>query len=351
MRSANMSLAIAALFLASANVHAASNVEPARVQIVLPECATLSFDAPSFQALVLVELAQLGAKTAAAGDAHPVATIRVDQIVCSSEATRVTVTVIDALTQKVSARSIELAVSTPSARSRVLAIASAELLRASWLELHAERERAVVDGVVRLGAAQFEVRQTNVRAAAPTAVPSEPQASPPASMPFVEWRVAALADTRLFLSERGGLFGASINIARGAPEHLVDVSAKYSQGDVPDALGRISLGMASLAGRAAARWGSVQSEWSLGPTLEAGYAWCSAAASPGAAAGPDGRAFTLLVGAAAEFEGQLSGNLGARLRVELGQTLMGLDSNADTRRVAAIHGAYVGVGAGLRLAL
>ncbi len=342
------SVACAACLVAG-KVAAAPVVEPAHVQLVLPKCAALSFDAPSFETLVGVELAQMGAHTATAAATHPVATLRVDQQICSQDATQVTVTVVDALTQKVSARSIELAASTPSARARVLAIASAELLRASWLELSAERARAVVEGVVRLGVTSFEVRQTVVRAPlASAAVPSAPVHD---VAPLSQWHVAALADTRLFITERGGLFGASVNVGRAAKNHSVDVSAKYNQGELPDALGRISLGMVSLNARVARRWVGEQSSWSFGPTLEAGYAWCSALASPGAVAGADGHAPILLVGAAAEFEGHVAGDLAGRMRVELGQTVLGLDANSNARRAAAIHGAYMGLSAGLSFGL
>lgn len=112
---------------------------PARVELVVPGC-TEALGAEVLLRMLRVELVGDGVERvelAAPGDTGGGALARVAVEVprCAGDASEFLVAVDDAATRKSVRRAIELADVPPATRPRALALAVAELLRASWLEL------------------------------------------------------------------------------------------------------------------------------------------------------------------------------------------------------------------------
>src|SRR5262249_6011240 len=115
---------------------------PARVAVRRAECEPLPFDADAFLGVLGVELAADGVTnvfaapsdtSAASSGADALALLSIEHA-CDAELAPVLV-VDDAATGRRVRRAIALSDVAPPARARTLALAAAELIRASWAEL------------------------------------------------------------------------------------------------------------------------------------------------------------------------------------------------------------------------
>ncbi|MEM9190747.1 MAG: hypothetical protein AAGF12_16295 [Myxococcota bacterium] len=122
--------------VATANAAAAQGELPSTVDLVVGPC-----DLPTgrrLRSLLRVELRSDGVeevRVAGAAEGQALALIRVTPDECTEDNDVFVITIDDTTTQKVVRRSVSLAAVGSAARPRALALAVAELLRASWAEL------------------------------------------------------------------------------------------------------------------------------------------------------------------------------------------------------------------------
>jgi hypothetical protein len=117
------------------------SAKPARVVLALPACDTPPLDVSSFVSALRVELAEYGIGSVDVADrASPVAQDSalarvVIRAACGATARELTIDVDDAATSKLAQKTIPLDDVEMTARPRAVALAVAELLRASWTEM------------------------------------------------------------------------------------------------------------------------------------------------------------------------------------------------------------------------
>lgn len=167
--------------------------------------------------------------------------------------------VLDPMTGKSVERRVALAQAAPTARARLLALAIAELVAASWSEL-----------------------ESNPRPSAPTAEPLAPLIAREAARaaiarPFVE--LAAFADTHLLASGDWLFGGGARAVFWISPRLSLRVDALADYGELSRAAGTVVVTMPSLSAALGASWtrGVLRPGVSLG--VRGGYVWMSGVAA------------------------------------------------------------------------
>ncbi|HET6285111.1 MAG TPA: hypothetical protein VFH73_29405 [Polyangia bacterium] len=170
--------------------------------------------------------------------------------------------VLDPTTSKSVERSVALAQAAPTARARLLALAIAELVAASWSEL-----------------------ESNPQPKAPPAAPRAPEVAREAARgviarPPIE--LAAVVDAHLLASRDLILGGGARTEISLSPRFFLGVDALVHHGELSRASGTIAVTMPSVSGALGASFdaGSLRPSVSLG--ARAGYVWMSGVASNGA---------------------------------------------------------------------
>ncbi len=175
--------------------------------------------------------------------------------------------VFDPLTRKSLARAISLVSVAPSARARLLALAAAELVAASWIELESNPDPVLEPDMAappRGGrAAARAVIRDRIRASRPIA----------ASSPPPRWQIDALVDTRWFTVDPVALLGVGVRASFDPYRTVgveVDVLVEHANSD--QSLGAVSFDLASLG--AALRLRKEMRPFLLhgGPGLRLGFA-------------------------------------------------------------------------------
>jgi hypothetical protein len=323
----------------------------------VPRCDVAPLEVDALVWALRVELAGNGVKSvelAAPGstfDEGALATIAV-QAPCAANALEVTLEIDDAATAKSIKRVVSLADVPGAARSRALAIAMAELLRASWAELTLQQVPSAVNRalaerlrrVVALHAATIAdgARANEAASPAQTAGPSLGAVT----------TLAVVLDGRFFPDYASGLVGPraelSLPLASTLPLRLrVDAGAAF--GSAHDPVGDIALVLVSgaLGLAVSSEAGPVRAE--IGPRIEAGWGNARGIAfDAGVQASSASRAIAV-VSLAAQAYFRITNAWWGAAGVDAGATLAGLDARADGRRAAGLGGPMMGirVGAGL----
>ena len=244
-----------ALVVVSARAGAEPREDKPRVSIVVLDCdAELAREA---QRIAAIELrAALVAGTPDEATTEVTAT-------CSAQSAKLRV--VDPTTRKSVERSVVLSQTAVTARARLLALAIAELVAASWSELESNPEPKVPPAAPR---APEAVREAAREAIAPRLV-----------------ELAAVADAHL-LASRDLIFGAG---ARGeiwiSPTFFVRFDALAHHAELSRTTGTIAVTMPSLSSALGACLCSASLRPSVSLGARAGYVWMNGVAGDGTTRG------------------------------------------------------------------
>lgn len=326
----------------------------ASVRLVPPACPTPPVDVIAFLALLRIELATDGiASVDAAGDGAgaSLATIALEVVPCAADAREVLVTIDDAATRKSVRRAVHLGDVVPSGRPRALALAVAELLRASWAELampSVPPPTAPVPAALREG-----VQQRAAAAGSRGSGSVEVRPLPPPRPAYRPGRyLSGALESRALLASGSGLVGGRLgsSFPLGARVRLsLDAGALY--GTATDPLGDVEITLVS--GRAGVALASETESLSaaLGPRLELGWGHAEGRPFEVGTRGDSGGAFVATTSLAASLRVRLVDRWWALIEPEVGGVLRGFRARADERAPAGVTGALAGVGVGIALRL
>lgn len=341
---------------AQESAEAPASAMPARVELTAPACAE-AVRAEVLLRMLRVELAGDGVERvelAAPGDAAggALARVSVEVAPCAADASEFLVTVDDAATRKSVRRAVDLADVPAATRPRALALAVAELLRASWLELAvptAPPTAAPVPEAVR------DVVRLRVTALAPRArAPREaPRWAPFVSLGF-DARLLPLAATGVAGVRLAGgvtppwsLDGTRVRLRADGGVMFGSGASLLGDVDVLVATGAVALTFT--------RGAAVAVE--LGPRVEVGVARAvgritAGHSATGVTVGED-EAALVGVGLVAGVRGRLSATWAASLELEGQWVFGGVDARAVDRatgldvRAAGVFGPAVALRAGV----
>ncbi len=319
---------------ASLFARAAAADAPARVSLAATACDEV-YDRAQLGAALRIELEADGVRELVEGAQDVLATIHVDVPQCRADAREIVVVIDDAATSKSVRRTIAIDAVARDARARALALAIAELLRASWAEI-------------------------SVRDAPPAALPPSIVAAvrlrPEPARPRT---IAALAlSTQLFPSYQSIVLGPAL--ARAWEAHLPELGASIpiagplraraaggvSFGRAYDSLGTIDLGLAYGELGLALAGGSETVRFEIGPAATAGYGW---ATGHPASSGEGGHVSGAVVSGAlaTSLAVRLAGDWWSLAGVEAGGVLASLDARASNRAASGFGGPLVGISLGV----
>jgi hypothetical protein len=279
--------------------------------------------------------------TTSADDGNAIASIRLDSDLCDPALREAVVIIEDRLTSKRVSRRVALGDLPPLARPRTLALATAELLRASWLELatpDAPPPTVPVPAVVR----DATLRRLMVAPPPPAELPRpEPKKPLDVSLAF-EWRTFPIVRTSML----GGRGAIAIPFYTRSLWFRLDLGALV--GSARDVLGDVALGYASGGAAlffATPRERAVSAE--IGPRVEYGVAWAHGSPidqSTSSFVGSGYVATTSLVGA---FHVRITDSWRVAMQLAGGAALTSFEARADSRRVAGLEGGMFGFSIGL----
>jgi hypothetical protein len=330
-------------------------VLPDRVRVVVPRCEIAPLEVDSLVWALRVELAgdgmtyvELAGRGSILDESASLATIAL-QTPCAPDAVEVTIEIDDAATAKSVKRVVSLADVPSAARPRALAIAAAELLRASWAELALQRAPAAANQALaeRLRRVVALHEATTADSAHANAVPSATHAAAPSPDPVT--MLAVVLDGRFFPNYASGLVGPraelSLPLARTLPLRLrADVGAAF--GSAHDPVGDIALVLVSgaLGLAISSEVGPVRAE--IGPRIEAGWANARGIAFDASVQASSASSAVAAVSLAAEACFRITSAWWGAAGVDAGTVLAGLDARADGRRAAGIGGPMMGIRVG-----
>ncbi len=341
-------VALAAL-LATGVASAQSPRVPPRVRVEPPGCTEGPFDTAAWLGLVRNELEtdgvqQVDVAPAPTGTESALAIIRVEVSPCAADAAEVTVSIDDLVTRKSVRRAVALDDVPPAGRARALALAVAELLRASWAELAMPDaplpEVRVAPAVRRAVLARFrpEVASTG-QPAAPVVVPPPPR-----------WWAGATFDARIFPGQSGALLGGRA-VATWDPLPRLPLRLRVDAGGATGTAfarrGEVELRMATAALGVSLAGGGDRVDIAVGPRIEAGWAWIEGIPASPADVGRTADSVVAFASLTASVRVALGGRLRALVDVSVGQTLSYVTVTADDDRVTGLRGPSLNLGVGV----
>lgn len=370
---------------------------PARVILVKPGCTGTDLDEDELVRLLEIELradgvgdvevveagvvdGEASGPSSSSSGAVPGASLAVLRLegVCDRVGP-LSVTIDDAATDKRVRREVDLGGVTDEARSRAVALAIAELLRASWMELvlpSSPAPKATVPVEVREAArgramAAAGSPSEDAPAMEPLPAPSlavEPSSTttpPPDERPGARidredatkahaarvW-LGGSAGARGFLDGDalfGGLRAEALFPLTGPLRARAGASAAYSPGE--HALGDVDLFMVN--GRAAVCFALAGGSYlvEVGPFVELGWGHARGAPSQDLVVGDDASALVALTGLTFGARFALTGSTWLDGSVDFGPTLSGLSALVDGQRERSIDGLSGGLHLGLAWAI
>lgn len=335
-----------ALLLAAGAAGAQTPRVPARVRVEPPGCTAGPFDGDAWLGLVRNELETDGVQRvdvspAPAGDESALAIIRVEVSPCTADVAEVTVSIDDLVTRKSVRRAVALDDVPPAGRARALALAVAELLRASWAEL------ALPDAPLpEVRVAPSLRRAVLARLRPAVAAPSSP---PPAPAPL-RWWAGATLDARIFPGQSGALLGGRAVVTwdplPAFPLRL-RVDAGGATGTAFARRGDVELRMASAALGVLLAGGGDRVDLAVGPRIEAGWAWVEGIPASAADVGRSADSGVAFASLTASVRVALTARLRALVDVSVGQTLSYVTVTADDDRVTGLRGPSLNLGVGV----
>lgn len=332
---------------------------PPRVLLQVQPCAGAGLEPERFARMLRAELAgdgveRLDLATPGAPADATLARLTVEFPACEAHPEQFLLAVDDAATRKSVRRVVDLSDVGATGRPRALALALAELLRASWLELTlptAPEPAAPVPAPIQ------DAVRLRVRAVAPAQQPA-PRTAPPGWSPSVFGAV----EGRLFLQTSTGLGGFRLGIAALTPA-LGDGLRLRLRADGGAAFGGASVtlgdaevwlatgGLALTVLRGSSVGFEVGGRVEVGATHGAGR--LVAGRSPSGTSAGEATSAVGVLAVTGGLRGRLAAGLAGSLELDLGGVLGGLDLRAvdpvlgtDTRLAGVL-----GMSASLRLAL
>jgi hypothetical protein len=322
------SLALLLAALLTAGSARAEDEPAAALTVSLTVDACVAVDAADVRKIVEIEL------HTATADAAPT------RVSVQCREALIEIAVEDTITGKSLLRAVDLMGAAPKARARLLALAIAELVSASWTELETNPEPAVLPAGPPPRAAVRAAAREVARTKLPSAVPDR---EPPLVM--------AVLDRRAFLARTAWVTGLGVRVAEDgrlvgwSAEMIASQGARESDlGDV--ALDLVSVGIGATLGH---RWSRVSLRGVAGARF--GAARMSGVPRDEAIEGRSVRGpwgGPMLAGAASF---RIVGPLVVEALLEGGYVIAPLHARADGVRVASIAGVFVGGSIALGVAL
>lgn len=366
---------------------------PSRVVLVRPGCAATELDEAELVRLLEIELRadgvetveaiggdQVDAQTVAPAAGTSLAVLRLEGV-CTAGAP-ISVTIDDAATDKRVRREVDLRGVGDDARPRAVALATAELLRASWLELvlpSAPPPKAAVPLVVRDAARGRAAAATMPKPPAPEPLPPvalepaplAPASAPPSPAPVAppdaatdaadDAAAARTAETFWLGGSAGarGFVDGNAVFGSGRAEVMFPVAhpirgraglvAGYSPGET--ILGDIDLLVVTARGALALSLVRQSFLLEIGPFVELGWGYANGTPSQALIASDDASAFIVVTGATIGARLALSGPLWLDASGDFGPTLSGLSALSAGVEARGIEGFSAGGQVGLAWAL
>jgi hypothetical protein len=330
---------------------------PSRVRVLPPTCTAGPFDTTAWLAFVRDELITDGvgvvelAPSPSENDPS-LAVLHAEVVPCRADTTVVTLSIDDLVTRKSVRRAVALDDIPPRARPRALALAMAELLRASWAEL------ALVDAPEPSSPPPEPIRRAvlvrlrpAVLAAPTNSLENQPSAPPTAvTVPAHAWWATASLDLRTFPGQSGVLLGGRAVLSWSPwstiPLRLrVDLGSAY--GSTFTRRGEVSLVASTLGVAAQLGGGTDRIDLSVGPRTELGWARVTGRPfnAPDTAVTGDG--FVWFLALACTLRVRLAPRWWAVFDLATGQTLNSLTVVSEGQRVTGIEGPMLTVSLGL----
>lgn len=323
---------------------------PAAVAIVRPGCGSGTVvDVDSFVAILTAELRGDGVERVEAvgraddAGARPLAVISLAVEPCDVSTRDVTVTIEDQATVKRIARRILLRDVADTARPRALALAVAELLRASWMEL------AMPGAPAPAAPIPPSLRESIARRIG-AAVPSNMSVGPGHLFPDGAKDVSIALSWRAFVAGHASMYGGRSGVAFPIPSTSIllraDLVALF--GSAQDALGDVALrtvdvGLSGLFATPQDRPVAV----AVGPRLELGVAWATGNPADPQTSSFNGEGFVATGSLLAAFRVRISDTWQLALELDAGTTIAPFEALSDGRRVTGIEGAMFGASIGV----
>lgn len=364
--------------LSAVEIAAAQDVMPEVVLVVIAECVESPLDAALLAERLRVELTSDGVRETrlcapddpALNAQRPgLAIVRITHSPCAAESATFVVQIDDFVTRKRVERTLDLEETAAEARLRALALATGELLRASWAELAVTAPPTPAPQAMLAGVAM----RVRVRALAATGNVSPPVVTPPPSdarpadlrttnddeegardpSRRLSTSVGAAFVVRAFPSAAIAPLGGRVSFELSPLPALVvrlDLEAAVAT-SLADPLGAIDVGLATagLTLAYAAPIGTT-TVLSLGPQVSVGAAWANGRARSAATLEDSGVGPVVLIGAAAQLDVQLVAGCSARFGIDLAGTALAFEARVSDVPATGILGASLGVWAGLALA-
>ena len=349
---ATAALVLGLVGLDGAVARAQAPAQPASVVVVPPDCLSAAPSArDELVAILTAELRVDGVDRVllvpGPDKDQPLAAITLRASPCEPTARDVLVTIEDHATSKKVERRVTLADVDEAARPRVLALAVAELLRATWLELtlpDAPRPEVPVPAAVRGAMARQATAALGPGLGASYA--GEAAASPPSRTPVPSLAVAS----RVFPSTQTIMFGgdAAGTLPVLSSSLAARLDARVLVGTAHDPLGDVNLGLATAgAALMLASPRNVPVWAAVGPHVELGVAWASGSPVDQSTQSHRGAGFVSTASLLGAFYVRITPQWDLALELEGGATLASFEARADTRRVTSVDGAMFGVALGL----
>lgn len=320
-----------------APAHARAQAEDGVVRVVAFDCSAV-VERALFTRLLATELRGDGVSSVEGDEREALAVIEVGFEQCEPGATSVRVQIDDRVTQKRVTRAIDLEGVPASLRERTLAIATAELLRASWLELiqpDPPEPEVAPPPVVR--------ERVVARVARALGAPERSEGDEPAQPSATRWgrfALGAAAVARFFPSTGLAVFGGRVSFNTGLFEHTGFLRADLGLqgGSASDVLGAIDVVAVPVGVTFGARVLAGDLMIELGARLEGGPVWVG-----GRPAGPDIESASsveamMVIGVAGSLTWRVARSIWLGVGVDAGWTAVGFDALADTRAATGMSG-------------
>jgi hypothetical protein len=289
-----------------------------------------------------VERVSVASAESSADEAQSLATLAIRAERCDAPQRDIVVHIEDAATGKSLERHVPLTDVEEPSRPRALALAVAELLRASWLEL------AMPDAPPAHTAVPIVVRQA-VESRVTAMAPGPPAGYPPGA-PSGDRDISATAVWRAFPTSSASLVGGQLAIAVAVVGK--DWLARFDGGAVfgatHDVLGNVALGEAWL-GAALLYSSPPEATFSvaIGPRVDAGIAWASGNPLDQMISSNVGSGAISSVSLLASLRYRFDRSWRAALELQTGAVVVPFEAQADSRRVTGIDGALFGLAIGV----
>jgi hypothetical protein len=326
---------------------------PSRVRIEPLTCTVGPFDTTAWLALVRSEFETDGiehvdvAAAPGTGEDDALAVVHIDVSPCRDDASEVAVSIDDLATRKTVRRVIALDDVPAAGRARALALAVAELLRASWAEF-------ALDGAPTTAAAlPTSVRRAVLLRLRPTVLaerpPEAPLPPPPPSPLRARHEVALAVDAHSFLGQSGSMLGGRAAFgwrpfARFPLRLRGDLG--IARGEAFARRGQVSLSMATIGVAALFGGGTDGVELTVGPRIESGVAWATGTPSVAGVVGDSGVGAVLFLSLAASLRVAVAPHVVASVDLGVGETLYFLTVSSDEERVTGLRGTLLHVALG-----